>query len=222
MNRAIPVVLIHGALRGRAGMWPTAVALRRRGFDARPFGYATRRDSLEEHGARLADFISSWQSERGSRIWPVLGIMTHSMGGLVARAYLATAAARAQSRTQRVVMLAPPNRGAFVAEKMHGWRPFHVMYGRAAEELQPRRVAQLPGPPESARILLIAGGRASGDRGYVARIPGNNDGLVAVDETRLDSRPELNPELVPSSHSWLQWRPRVLRRAAEFLADEEQ
>ncbi|MCA9714589.1 MAG: alpha/beta fold hydrolase, partial [Myxococcales bacterium] len=141
MSRAgLPVVLIHGALRSRAGLLPTALALRRRGFDARPFGYATRRATLEQHGERLADFVAEWQRARGDERWPVLGVMTHSMGGLVARAYLALARAGAQSEAQRVVMLAPPNQGAFVAAQMHGWRPFHWMYGRAADELQPGRV----------------------------------------------------------------------------------
>jgi pimeloyl-ACP methyl ester carboxylesterase len=212
-----PVVLIHGALRSRAGMWPTALALRRLGFDARVFGYATRRAGLDQHARELVGFIDRWQ---GARPWPVLGIVTHSMGGLVARAYLGLEEARAQSVAQRLVMIAPPNRGAHLAGLMRGWAPFHWIYGHAAAELQPDRVARLATPPVSTDVLLIAGGRPSGDRGYLGLIPGNNDGLVGIAETRIDDRPELEPELVPSSHSWLQWRPRVIRRAAAFLGGE--
>ena len=99
-----PVVVIHGALRSQAGLWPIVWYLRRLGFDARAFGYPTRAQTLEQHGERLEGFVGDWLGEPA----PLLGILTHSMGGLVARAYLARAGAAAQSQRQRVVMLAPP------------------------------------------------------------------------------------------------------------------
>lgn len=207
-----PVVVIHGALRTRAGLWPVVAYLRRRGFDARAFGYATRSERLERHGERLEAFIEAWL---GGQRASTLGILTHSMGGLVARAYLARPGAARQAERQRVAMLAPPNQGAALAEMLQDFRPFRWIYGAAADELQPARAATLPPPPPSAEVLVLAGGRPSGDRGYLRWIPGNNDGLVGVAETAL---PGVEPELVGGSHSLLQWRPAVLARAAEFLA----
>lgn len=207
----LPVVLIHGALRTRAGLWPVAWYLRRFGLDARPFGYDTRGASLEEHGAALARFIATWQAERPFRR---LGLLTHSMGGLVARAYLARPEAAEHCDEQRLVMLAPPNQGAWLADKMRDFRPFHWLYGAAAEELQPARVASLPPPPASARVLILAGGALTGDVGVLRRIPGNNDGLVRLVETAL---PGIEPVLVGGAHSALQWRREVLRRAIDFF-----
>jgi len=207
----LPVVVIHGALRSQAGLWPIVWFLRRQGFDARAFGYATRRETLAQHGERLEGFIAGWLKGQV----PGLGILTHSMGGLVARAYLARPGAQAQSRRQRVVMLAPPNQGAALAARMRGFRPFHWLYGAAAEELQPERASGLGAPPASAELLILAGGRHGSEVGYSRRIPGNNDGLVGVAETAL---PGVTPEFVGGVHSTLQWRPTVLRRAAEFLA----
>lgn len=207
-----PVVVIHGALRSQAGLWPIVWYLRRAGFDARAFGYATRRDPLERHGERLEAFIETWLKGQV----PVLGLLTHSMGGLVARAYLARAGAAAQSRAQRVVMLAPPNQGAALAEQMRGFPPFRWLYGAAAEELQPARVAGLAAPPASASVLVLAGGKRAGEVGYSRRIAGNNDGVVGLAETAL---PGIAPEFVGGVHSTLQWRPEVLRRAAQFLAE---
>lgn len=208
----LPVVVVHGALRSQLGLWPIVWYLRRCGFDARAFGYATRAQSLAQHAERLERFIGAWLAEPV----PTLGILSHSMGGLVARAYLARAGAAAQSRRQRVVMLAPPNRGAALAEQMRDFRPFRWLYGAAADELQPARALALPAPPATADILVLAGGRRSGEIGYSRRIPGNNDGLVGVDETAL---PGISPEFVGGVHSTLQWRPTVLQRAARFLAD---
>ncbi len=208
-----PVVVIHGALRSQAGLWPIVWYLRRLGFDARAFGYPTRAQTLEQHGERLEGFVGDWLGEPA----PLLGILTHSMGGLVARAYLARAGAAAQSQRQRVVMLAPPNQGAALAEHMRDFRPFRWLYGAAADELQPSRAARLPAPPASAAVLVLAGGRRGSEVGYSRRIIGNNDGLVGVAETAL---PGVIPEFVGGVHSTLQWRPAVLRRAARFLADE--
>lgn len=212
--RAIPVVVIHGALRSRAGLWPVVRFLENRGFQAAAFGYATRRDSLERHAERLEEFIATWLE--GQTV-PTLGILTHSMGGLVARAYLARPGAARQAARQRLAMLAPPNQGAALAARLRGFRPFRWLYGAAAEVLQPDQAAALPAPPPSADVLILAGGKRKGDRGYSRWIPGNNDGLVGVAETAL---PGIVPELVGGAHSVLQWRPAVLSRAAAFLAGE--
>ncbi|MCA9690227.1 MAG: hypothetical protein R3A51_00585 [Nannocystaceae bacterium] len=220
-ERALPVVLIHGALRSRMGLLPTAWALRLYGLEARTFGYPTRAGTLEEHADRLADFLDRWRA--GAPAWPVLGFLTHSMGGLVARAYLASERARAQSHHQRVVMLAPPNRGAHLAERFGSLRPFHWLYGKAATELSRERVRDLPRAPASAEVLILAGGkRPVGDeepRGYARWIPENNDGLVGVSETELPGAPK--PEMVYGAHSFLQWRPGVLDRAVRFLLEKQ-
>ncbi len=211
----LPVVLIHGALRSRAGLAPVAWYLRRFGLDARPFGYDTRGGTLEEHGAALERFIGGWD-EVGAEPMPTLGILSHSMGGLVARAYLAREGAAAQSAQQRIVMLGPPNQGAWLAQHFRDFRPFRWLYGAAAEELLPERVQALATPPATAKVMIVAGGRGD-ERGYLRSIPGDNDGLVAVSETAL---PGIAPVLVQGAHSLLQWRRDVLQSAARFLVED--
>ncbi|HLT36852.1 MAG TPA: hypothetical protein VK034_11210, partial [Enhygromyxa sp.] len=103
MTDPIPVVLLHGALRSPIGMLPTARFLARHGLDARPFGYHTRRLTLDEHAARLEAEIHEWLADRRPA---VLGLLTHSMGGLVARALLARPSLHELAPRQRLVMLA--------------------------------------------------------------------------------------------------------------------
>lgn len=207
----MPVALLHGALRGPLGMRPTARFLIRAGFDARPFGYATRRHDLAGHAERLEQALRRWLGEREV---PVLGLLTHSMGGLVARALLARPSLQAWIPAQRLVMLAPPNRGAVLAARRRDSLLFRGLYGRAVDELQPERVASLPPPPPSCATLILIGGTGDG-RGYNPMIQGDDDGVVASAETSLDG---LEPEFVGGVHSILQWRPDVLQRAAAFLA----
>lgn len=206
----MPVALLHGALRRPLGMIPTARTLRREGFDARPFGYATRRCSLAEHADAIERALRVWLGERDV---PVLGLLTHSMGGLVARALLARPSLQAWIPRQRLVMLAPPNRGAVLAARRRDSLLFRGVYGRAVDELQPERVAELPPPPPSCATLILIGGTGDG-RGYNPLIRGDDDGVVASDETGLDG---IEPVFVGGVHSLLQWRPDVLARACEFL-----
>lgn len=205
----MPVVLVHGALRSRLGLLPTAVVLARHGLHARTFGYSTRRGSLWDHGRALASFLDAWL---GTRRPPVIGFLTHSMGGLVVRAYLQLHATRHADR-QRVVMLSPPNRGAALAEQRKGETLARFLYGDALAQLQPEVVGRLAAPPASASVLVLAGARGDG-RGYNRRLVGEDDGLVAVGEMGL---PGCEPRIVGGVHSTLQWRPAVLARAAGFL-----
>lgn len=210
MSDAIPVVCIHGALRSAAGMWPTARYLRGQGLDARAFGYATRSATLEEHGLRLRAFLEQWLGEAQPN---VLGFLTHSMGGLVVRAYLDQLESPPQPDTeQRVVMLSPPNQGSILARKQADNPMFRWLYGLAAEQLSAEELSVRPSPPTTAKVLVLAGG--TGDAGYNPLIEGDDDGVVALEEMAL---PGVDPVLVGGVHGLLQWRPSVLARAAAFI-----
>lgn len=209
---AVPAVLLHGALRSTWGLRPTAAYLRRRGVDAHPFGYATRRGTLADHARALDGFVlASFGAPP-----PVLGFLTHSMGALVVRAWLGWEQARARGAVQRIVMLSPPNRGSMLAEHHRERLLFRWLYGDAVAELQPGRAQTLPPLPTSASVLVLAGGRGD-PRGYNPRLVGDDDGVVAVAEMGL---PGVDPEHVGGMHALLQWRPKVLDRAARFLRDE--
>jgi hypothetical protein len=210
--RLVPAILLHGALRSRLGLLPTAAYLRRRGVDARPFGYTTRRGSLLDHARALDRFVLA----SFDRAPPVLGFVTHSMGALVVRAWLGLLDAGGRGPSQRIVMLSPPNHGSKLAEHHRGRGVVRLLYGDAARELQPARVAELPALPPSAHVLVLAGGRGD-PRGWNPLLEGDDDGVVAVGEMGL---PGVEPQVVGGVHALLQWRPRVLDRAAVFLREE--
>jgi len=207
-----PVVLLHGALRSRLGLWPTARWLKRRGLHAMTFSYSTRRGDLDAHG----DTLAAWLDERldGVQV-PVLGFLTHSMGALVVRAYLEHHAGE-HAGHHRIVMLSPPNQGATLAERIADNPLARWLYGDATDELRPGRVRRLPGLPAEAEALVLAGGRGD-PRGYNPRIDGDDDGVVAVSEMGM---PGVEPTMVGGVHGLLQWRPAVLAQAATFLREE--
>jgi len=210
-EKDMPVLLLHGALRGRLGLVPTMVYLRQHGFEAKPFGYATRRDTLEHHAERVEAFMDEWLGDRAPV--PMLGILTHSMGGLVARTYLGRAKSHQHAERVRLVMMAPPNQGAQLAHQLRDWPVYRWVFGAAASELVPERVNQIPLPPDHCEVCVLAGGRGK-KAGMNPRLDGDDDGVVRLEETRL---PGVEPILVGGVHSFLQWRPAVLHRAMAFL-----
>lgn len=209
----IPVLLLHGALRGRLGLVPTMVYLQQHGFNAKPFGYATRRESLEKHADRLEAFVEDWLGDQAPV--PMLAILTHSMGGLVARTYLGRESSHRHAERVRLVMMAPPNQGAQLANQLQDWPVYRFVFGAAADELHPERVSKIPLPPDHCEVCILAGGRGV-DAGINPRLSGDDDGVVSFEETRL---PGVEPILVGGVHSFLQWRPTVLHRAMSFFRD---
>jgi pimeloyl-ACP methyl ester carboxylesterase len=88
--------------------------------------YASSRESLSEHAASLAKVI-----ERLEGVQQV-NFVAHSLGNLVIRHYLAdrrqlSAGSRPGPRVRRIVMLAPPNNGAALAEQFRSNPLFQTM-----------------------------------------------------------------------------------------------
>ncbi len=112
-----------------------------------------------------------------------VSFVTHSLGGMALRAALDRDPAwRCRLPIGAVAMLAPPNSGALLARKLDRWTPAALVLGPSFVDLAGRGLwpATLP---EDLPLAIIAGG--SGDKGYNPLLPGNDDGIVQVAETRM-------------------------------------
>ena len=89
---------------------PLRRALERQGFRAVNWPYGSLRGSIEAHAARLAAKAKELEEDIGVERLHFVG---HSMGAIVVRSALAVT--RPQ-KLGRVVLLAPPNRGARMAD----------------------------------------------------------------------------------------------------------
>ena len=109
------VVLIHGLGGSRLDMWPISKRLRNAGFVTKNWGYRSIGNRIETHAQRLTEFLSELKCPTGFHL------VTHSMGGIIARAAWAK---HPSFHLERMVMLAPPHRGSHVARKLaplFGW-----------------------------------------------------------------------------------------------------
>jgi pimeloyl-ACP methyl ester carboxylesterase len=207
---AAPVlVLLHGLGRTRFSLWPVAREAQRRGYQVHNLGYPSRRAPIERLAGDVGRRIRALAEDCA------IDVVTHSMGGIVLRAAVASGALPAEC-VRRVVMLAPPNHGSEVADRLRDFLVYRLATGPAGQQIGtnddsvPRR---LPPPPFE---LGIVAGRRRNNR-YFARVLGaEGDGKVTVASARLDGMRDL--VVVDRSHTFIMWAPDVLAQTFAFLA----
>lgn len=211
------VIVLHGLMRSRDAMRPLVRYLRENSdFTVVDFSYPTTRKTVAEHAAALARVIDGMPQATE------LNFVGHSLGNIVVRHYLADLAdpqlgRQADPRIKRFVMLAPPNQGALFAETAVVNVAFRQIGGKPAEQIArewDRLNLELATP--SCEFGVIAGGTRSG-KGWNPILPGDNDGLVRVDETRLDGAADFI--VVPASHTFIMSRPQTLECTLRFLRE---
>ncbi len=214
--KAGTVILLHGLGLGGWAMSRVAWSLRRRGYRVVNLTYRSRRVPVET----LGDTWLPAQLERHG-IDPAgptpLHVVTHSMGGLVLRRWLQ--AHGAPPALRRVVMIAPPNHGTRLVERIGHWLPFRLFTGVNGHRLgtRPADLPQQLGPwPDGPELGIIAGNFSLNP--WLSALTGRpGDGKVRVDSTRLDGMAD--HLVLHHSHTWLQYRGDVIDQVAAFLRD---
>ncbi len=208
------VVVLHGLGSGRWAMRSLVSHLRTAGFKVVDVGYSTTSGRVADHAATLAQVIDGLpQAER-------LHFVAHSLGNLVVRHYLAdqvnaSPTKELDPRIGRMVMLAPPNQGSARASFWSDSKLFINTLGPAVKELGPgwkELEPKLATPP--GEFGIIAGGLGN-QHGFNLTIDGDDDGTLAVEETRLEGANELT--VVPCTHSLLVFRDDVMDLTTHFL-----
>lgn len=208
------VILLHGLLRTRFSMVRLESRLARAGYPVWNRGYYSTRRTIDEHAADLAEDIR----ERFPRGGPV-HFVTHSLGGIVARAYLARH--KPTVDVGRLVMLAPPNQGAQIVDRLRHLWLFRAVTGKAGVQLGQDGAGPAEDNghyllPAGVEVGIIAGGRGDG-RGYAPWIEGDNDGTVSVASTRLSGARDRI--LLPSIHAFIMNADRAIANVLAFLED---
>jgi pimeloyl-ACP methyl ester carboxylesterase len=166
------VVLIHGLGRSARAMAPLAERLRAAGFDAFNLDYPSR----EADPATLVDGLAIQIADCCASA-PRLHFVGHSLGGILARAYVDR---RQPANLGRMVLLSPPSRGSQIVDQLGDTWIFGTVMGPSAELLGTDGESfPLSLPTPDFELGIIAATESINPVGSVM-IPGEDDGMVAV------------------------------------------
>jgi hypothetical protein len=188
--------------------------------------------ALEEEGYRVVnvdypsrkhpiDELSKLAIEAGlspCRSSPVQAIhfVTHSLGGILVRHYFAHHELEALGR---VVMLAPPNGGSEIVDRLRNVPGFGLVNGVAG--------AQLGTGPDAVPVSLgavsfsvgVIAGTKSVDPIFSRFLPNPHDGKVSVARTKVEGMTDFIE--IKASHAFIMHDEEAIRQTIAFLSSGE-
>jgi len=189
------VILLHGLGRTARSMSALEHVLSAKGYDVMNLNYPSRTAHIEQLVTdHLAPVIEKISTDPNTTIH----FVTHSMGGIMVRHYLAN---HPLPNLGRIVMLAPPNQGSHLATKISTVPFSQKIFGPALK--------QLAHTPNSFVHTLPQSGY------QVGVIAGKYDGKVSVDDTKLENMTDFL--VVPKTHTWIMHDPKVIQAISTFL-----
>ena len=202
------VVLVHGLGRTPASMAILQARLAGAGYRIVNFGYPSRSESLEA----LTDSLRQAVRDCCPGSAGALHFVTHSMGGVLVRSYLAD---RKEPFEGRVVMLSPPNQGSEIVDAYADSPFLRALLGPSGVRLgtDSTGIASELGPVDFD-LGIITGDRSINPIGSWL-IPGPDDGKVSVARARLEGATDFL--VVHATHTFIMNRGDVAEQVAHFL-----
>jgi pimeloyl-ACP methyl ester carboxylesterase len=205
------VVLLHGIGCTSLTMRKLERSLQRAGLATLNLTYASRKKPLEV----LAEDIHPAIAEFGEATRAPLHFVGHSMGGLLARVYVAN---HRPPRLGRVVMLGTPNGGSEVADLVQRSLLYRSFFGPAGLQLttqQDETLASLPALDYS--VGIVAGTRALDPIAWRFVLPRPNDGRVSVARSKLAGMAD--HIAIKATHTGLPRHPVAISQTIAFLSE---
>ena len=205
------VVLLHGISRTSRSFRKMQLAIEAAGYATLNIGYASRSKALEALAEDIHPPIERFAGGLGGSVH----FVCHSMGGLLARVYLAR---HRPERLGRVVMLGTPNGGSEIADRLKHLGAYRAWFGPAGQQLVTQRDATTAAifPPADYPVGIIAGNRSV----YPITstfLPKPHDGRVSVENTGLNGMAD--HIIVETSHPWLVRNELAIAQTIAFLRD---
>ncbi len=204
------VVILHGILRSKMNMRLIEKHFKNKGFSTLNIQYPSRKKSIEA----LSDFVnkeilSSPNYSRDTKLY----FVTHSMGGLIARYYIAQ---YKPTNLKEVVMLGPPNSGSELANWLSETKflspIFKAVFGPAGQQLR-TDYAHIDSPINYP-LGIIAGSKYINPLSLWV-LDGEHDGAVPVKRTQIEGMSD--HVVIPTNHSFMMFNNEVIDQTLYFI-----
>ena len=204
------VLLLHGIARRATSLGRMERAFGAAGYRTLNIDYPARTAAIQDLIEGIVPSVSAFGREVAQ-----LHIVTHSMGGLLARGLIAR---HRPGRLGRVVMLGPPNLGSEIADRLGGLWAYRRFFGPAGAQLVTR---------QDETLLALLGqvdyplGIIAGDRSltplesWLKLLPKPHDRRVAVARTRLGGMTD--HVTLPATHALMMNHRLVIDEALHFV-----
>lgn len=203
------VILLHGLARTSKSMHKIEEALVESGYRVANISYPSRKKPIPE---LAEDAVSQGIAQCASEDAGKIHFVTHSLGGILVRYYLAE---HKIEHLGNIVMLAPPNQGSEVVDRLRSVPGFRSFNGPAGLQLG-TDAASIPLSLGSVDypVGVIAGTRTFNPV-LSTFLPNPDDGKVSVNRTKVAGMADFIA--MPVSHTFIMRSDKVISQIKRFI-----
>ncbi|NOU51218.1 alpha/beta hydrolase [Pseudoalteromonas sp. JBTF-M23] len=196
------VVVLHGLYMSGFVMHPLCTKLEKEGFEILNLSYNTLSPNKHAIFAAIDEFINQQPT----------ALVCHSMGGLVARAYLEHNSEQ-NHWVKKVITLGTPHKGSAIAQHMHD-KGFDMLLKDSIEFL----LSDNHDWPFKAKLYSIAGDLPIGLMPLLKK-GSRSDGTVLLEETKLKGMAE--HKVFHLSHTSMIYSRQVMQYILQLLSQDD-
>ena len=205
------VILLHGLARTSHSMDKMEQALIGAGYATANIDYPSRSMKIQDLTAlAMNEGVNDCQSKDATAIH----LVTHSMGGILARYYLAK---NKLPKFGHLVQLAPPNQGSLVTDQFRKEHWYKWVTGPAGQQLGTGKdgIPGLLGAVDYSTGVIAGNEHSPLDNWLAEVIPGEDDGKVSVSHAKVEGMADFI--VLPYTHISIMKQDQVIQQTLYFL-----